>query len=156
MAMPVILDVKTKSGKITRIKLPVEIWQRNVDWSFKHNSTEEIESITIDPDHVFPDVNEANNTWTSDKGTIEKDIILDDYLGTYINKYARMKLVLTEKFNNLNVEIKDSDYPKFSVELIEKDTFKSEEAGLKIEFKEGKKEFVLTFSDGQKVLFTKE
>ncbi len=156
MAMPVILDVKTKTGKITRIKLPVEIWQRNVDWSFKHNSTEEIESITIDPDHVFPDVNENNNTWTSDKGVIEKDIILDDYLGTYTNKYARMKLVLTEKFNAIHVEIKDSDYPKFSVELIEKDTFKSEQAGIKIEFKEGKKEFILTFSDGQKVLFTKE
>jgi hypothetical protein len=156
MAMPVILDVKTKSGKVTRIKLPVEIWQRNLDWSFKHNSTEEIESITIDPDHAFPDVNESNNTWTSDKGLIEKDIILDDYLGTYINKYARMKLVLTEKFNNINVEIKDADYPKFQVELIEKDTFKSEQAGIKIEFKEGKKEFILTFSDGQKVLFTKE
>jgi hypothetical protein len=42
------------------------------------------------------------------------------------------------------------------VELIEKDTFKSEQAGIKIEFKESKKEFILTFSDGQKVLFTKE
>jgi hypothetical protein len=156
MAMPVILDVKTKSGKVTRIKLPVEIWQRNVDWSFKHNSTEEIESITIDPDHVFPDVNESNNIWNVDKGLIGKDIILDDYLGAYINKYARMKLVLTEKFNNLNVEIKDADYPKFQVELIEKDTFKSEQAGIKIEFKESKKEFILTFSDGQKVLFIKE
>jgi hypothetical protein len=156
MAMPVILDVKTKSGKVTRIKLPVEIWQRNVDWSFKHNSTEEIESITIDPDHVFPDVNESNNIWNVDKGLIGKDIILDDYLGAYINKYTRMKLVLTEKFNNLNVEIKDADYPKFQVELIEKDTFKSEQAGIKIEFKESKKEFILTFSDGQKVLFIKE
>ena len=67
MAMPVIMDIKTKSGKITRIKLPVEIWQKNVDWTFKHNSTEEIESIVIDPDHVFPDCNEGNNTWKSAK-----------------------------------------------------------------------------------------
>jgi hypothetical protein len=28
MAMPVSLDVKTKSGKITRVKLPVEVWQK--------------------------------------------------------------------------------------------------------------------------------
>jgi hypothetical protein len=67
MAMPVVLDVKTKSGKVTRVKLPVEIWQRNVDWTFKHNSTEEIESVTLDPDHVFPDCNESNNSWKSAK-----------------------------------------------------------------------------------------
>jgi hypothetical protein len=63
MAMPVIMDIKTTSGKVTRLKLPVEIWQRNVNWTFKHNSTEEIESIILDPDHVFPDCNESNNSW---------------------------------------------------------------------------------------------
>ncbi len=67
MAMPVIMDIKTKSGKVTRLKLPVEIWQKNVDWTFKHNSTEEIESVVIDPDHVLPDCNENNNTWKSVK-----------------------------------------------------------------------------------------
>jgi len=67
MVMPVILDIKTKSGKITRIKLPVEIWQKNKDWTFKHNSTEAIESVVVDPDHVFPDCNESNNTWRSTK-----------------------------------------------------------------------------------------
>ena len=67
MAMPVIMDIKTKSGKVTRLKLPVEIWQKNVDWTFKHNSTEEIESIVLDPDHVFPDSNESNNTWKAAK-----------------------------------------------------------------------------------------
>jgi hypothetical protein len=41
-----LLDVKTKSGKVERVKLPVEIWQKNTEWSFKHDSTEEIESIT--------------------------------------------------------------------------------------------------------------
>ena len=86
MAMPVTLEVKTKSGAISRVKLPVEIWQRNTDWSFKHNSTEEIESITIDPDHVLPDSNDSNNIWTAAKGIIEKDIVLDGYLGTYSNK----------------------------------------------------------------------
>jgi hypothetical protein len=67
MAMPIILDVKTKSGKVTRVKLPVEIWQRNKEWTFKHNSTEEIESVVLDPDHVFPDCNESNNSWKSTK-----------------------------------------------------------------------------------------
>jgi aminopeptidase N len=67
MVMPAVMDIKTKSGNVTRIKLPVEIWQRNVDWTFKHNSTEEIESIILDPDHVFPDSNESNNTWNAVK-----------------------------------------------------------------------------------------
>ncbi|MES2109241.1 MAG: M1 family metallopeptidase [Bacteroidota bacterium] len=61
--MPVILEVKTVSGKIDRIKLPVEVWQRNKFFRVKYNSTEAIESVTYDPDHVFPDVNEANNVW---------------------------------------------------------------------------------------------
>jgi hypothetical protein len=65
MVMPVIMDIKTKSGKVTRIKLPVEIWQKNVDWTFKHNSIEEIESVIIDPDHVFPDSTVSNNIWKS-------------------------------------------------------------------------------------------
>jgi hypothetical protein len=67
MVMPVIMDIKTKSGKVTRVKLPVEIWQKNKDWTFKYNSTEEIESIILDPVHVFPDCNESNNTWKSAK-----------------------------------------------------------------------------------------
>ena len=64
MAMPVILEIKTQSGKTDRVKLPVEIWMRNVSWTFKYPSTEEIESVTYDPDKVLPDSNPANNVWT--------------------------------------------------------------------------------------------
>ncbi|WP_109608102.1 M1 family metallopeptidase [Mucilaginibacter oryzae] len=63
MAMPVILEVKTTSGKTDRIKLPVEIWERNATWTFKYPSTEEIESVTYDPDKVLPDYNSDNNVW---------------------------------------------------------------------------------------------
>ncbi len=63
MAMPVILEIKTKSGKTSRVKLPAEIWERNVYWTFKYPSTEEIESVTYDPDKVLPDFNPANNVW---------------------------------------------------------------------------------------------
>lgn len=67
MAMPVILEIKTKSGKTDRIKLPVEIWERNVSWTFKYPSTEEIESVTYDPDKVLPDYNPSNNMWKASK-----------------------------------------------------------------------------------------
>lgn len=63
MAMPVILEIKTVSGKTDRVKLPVEIWERNSTWSFIYPCTEEIESVTYDPDHVFPDINPDNNVW---------------------------------------------------------------------------------------------
>jgi hypothetical protein len=63
MAMPVILDIKTKSGKVNRLKLPVEVWERNARFTFNYPSTEEIVSIVSDPDKVFPDSNPANNTW---------------------------------------------------------------------------------------------
>lgn len=67
MAMPVILQIKTKSGKSNMVKLPVEVWQRNKTWTFKYPSTEEIESVTYDPDHQLPDYEPANNTWTAAK-----------------------------------------------------------------------------------------
>ena len=154
MCMPVILEVKTKSGKVNRVKLPVEIWQRNVDWTFKYDSTEEIESITLDPDHVFPDSNESNNSWTSATGIIEKDVVLDGYLGTFANKYNAIKIVFSKKMGIINVEI--TDYPKFKVEPIAKDTFESKEAGLKFEFYETKNGFNMILSDGQKIPFTRE
>jgi hypothetical protein len=63
MPMPVILEIKTKSGQVNRIKLPVEIWVRNKEWTFIYPSTEALESVVIDPDKVMPDSNSANNTW---------------------------------------------------------------------------------------------
>jgi aminopeptidase N len=63
MPMPVILEIKTKSGQVNRIKLPVEIWVRNKVWTFVYPSTEALESVVIDPDKVMPDSNSANNTW---------------------------------------------------------------------------------------------
>ncbi|MFV5693581.1 M1 family metallopeptidase [Flavobacterium sp. LT1R49] len=154
MAMPVILDIKTKSGNVTRVKLPVEVWQKNVEWSFKHNSTEEIESITIDPDHVLPDSNDSNNIWTSANGMVDVDIVLDEYLGTYSNKNSPIKIVFSEKNSILNVAI--TDYPKFTVERIAKDTFESKQAGITFKFNETKIGLDMILTNGQKIPFTKE
>jgi aminopeptidase N len=67
MPMPVILEIKTKSGKVSRLKLPVEVWQRNKQWTFVYPSVEEIVSVVSDPDKVLPDSNSANNSWPSAK-----------------------------------------------------------------------------------------
>jgi hypothetical protein len=63
MAMPTPLEIKFKSGKVERIKLPVEIWERNNSFVVKYASTEEIESVTYDPDKTMPDFNPDNNVW---------------------------------------------------------------------------------------------
>ncbi len=65
MVMPVEIEVKESNGKTGRVKLPVEIWQRGGLWTFKYNSTSKIDSVIIDPDGMLPDVNPANNIWTS-------------------------------------------------------------------------------------------
>jgi len=67
MAMPIILEIKTKTGKVSRLKLPVEVWERNSRFTFNYPSTEEIVSIVSDPDKVFPDSNPVNNTWPTAK-----------------------------------------------------------------------------------------
>ena len=65
MPMPVTLEIKTKSGKTDRVKFPVEIWERNREWTFKYPSTETIESVNCDPDNVLPDIDHSNNIWKS-------------------------------------------------------------------------------------------
>lgn len=64
LPMPVTLEIKEPGGKITRMKLPVEIWQRGGSWKVLHNSTGKIESVTIDPDKRLPDMDGSNNVWS--------------------------------------------------------------------------------------------
>jgi hypothetical protein len=64
MAMPVVLDIKTVSGKTTRVNFTAEVWERNLSWSFRFPSTEAIQSVTYNPDSTLPDYNPSNNVWT--------------------------------------------------------------------------------------------
>ncbi|MBK0368591.1 M1 family metallopeptidase [Flavobacterium agrisoli] len=156
MVMPIVIEVKTKSGKTSRAKLPVEVWQRNKEWSFKYDSNEEIESITIDPDHVFPDYNDANNIWKAASGKIEKDLILDAYLGTYSNTQSPMKVVFTESNSTLKADI--TNYPSFFVTPVKEkpNTFESKRAGVTFEFDTQKNTMNMLLGDGQKIPFTKQ
>ncbi|MBW7891036.1 MAG: M1 family metallopeptidase, partial [Chitinophagaceae bacterium] len=63
MAMPVVIEYTTVGGKSGRIKLPIEVWQNNSEWIVKINSGEALNKVVIDPDHVFPDVDDSNNVW---------------------------------------------------------------------------------------------
>ncbi|NQD70135.1 M1 family metallopeptidase [Sphingobacterium shayense] len=63
LALPVVIEATTESGKKIRKKLPVEVWQRNKSWRFKLESIEKLSKVVIDPDNVYPDINSDNNIW---------------------------------------------------------------------------------------------
>ena len=63
--MPVEIEITTVSGNKILKKLPVEIWKRNVEWSFMVDVSEEIKSVVIDPDKKYPDINSENNVWSA-------------------------------------------------------------------------------------------
>jgi hypothetical protein len=63
MAMPAVVEVELVSGAKERFNFPVEIWQRGYSWTFRTSTNLPIKSVTIDPDHVFPDINGKNNVW---------------------------------------------------------------------------------------------
>ncbi|WP_316816269.1 M1 family metallopeptidase [Pedobacter nyackensis] len=64
MPMPIILEVKTKSGKTEIVKVPVDVWMRNKVWTVYYPTSEEVVSVVLDPNHVLPDVNDGNNSWS--------------------------------------------------------------------------------------------
>ena len=64
MALPVTLLIKEENGKTATIQLPVEIWQRGGFWTFHYKSTSKIISATVDPDHLLPDINPENNSFS--------------------------------------------------------------------------------------------
>lgn len=63
LPLPVVVEATLESGKKVRKKLPVDIWQRDVVWTFKIDTEEELIKVQIDPEHVYPDINPNNNTW---------------------------------------------------------------------------------------------
>lgn len=66
MPMPIILQVKTKSGKTEMINVPVDVWMKNTSWLVRFKTTEEITEVVLDPEKVLPDGNPDNNRWTAE------------------------------------------------------------------------------------------
>lgn len=67
MAMPVVISYVTISGKSGNIKLPVEVWQNAISIKVKIPVDEELSTVEIDPEHVFPDYYSENNVWGAKK-----------------------------------------------------------------------------------------
>ena len=65
MVLPVPLRIEEENGKTDSLTLPAEIWQRGGTWTFHYPSTSTIKRVIIDPDHDYPDINPANNTFNA-------------------------------------------------------------------------------------------
>jgi len=65
MPMPIILGIKTKSGKTDVVKIAADVWMKNISWTVTYPTTEEIVEVVLDPQQVLPDSNSANNKWTN-------------------------------------------------------------------------------------------
>lgn len=64
MALPVTVEIVEEGGKTGLVKLSAEIWQRGGEWTFLYPSTGKIKIVTIDPEHVLPDINPNNNYYS--------------------------------------------------------------------------------------------
>lgn len=142
LPMPVYVEVKTASGKVSRLQLPVEIWKRNTYWSFKVPSTEELVAVVLDPDHVLPDVDSNNNVWTLKENgiTVTKDY--SSIAGHYSSDLIPLKIELIEEDGVLMLNAEGQQ----TLPLQDKDNglFTFEQAELSLQFTEDKQGFVLT------------
>ncbi|HWB90746.1 MAG TPA: M1 family metallopeptidase, partial [Puia sp.] len=66
MALPVTLELVWKDGTKQRIALPVETWLQSGTRTLHFPATQPLVAATLDPDHVLPDANRANNTWKAE------------------------------------------------------------------------------------------
>jgi hypothetical protein len=142
MAMPVQLEIQLKSGKTARVDLPVEVWQRNKSWTFRYPSTEAIARITLDPNHVFPDYNAANNSWILGKNALAEDLILTPYTGVFSSSQMRVKLTFFESNNQLMLQFTGQE--PFALEPAGTDKFVFGAAGVTFQFSPDKATVIYT------------
>lgn len=61
--MPVVLRISYTDGSAEKVRLPVEIWQRNDVWDYLLHTDKTVEKVLFDPEKLVPDVNESNDVW---------------------------------------------------------------------------------------------
>jgi hypothetical protein len=152
LPMPVDLQIKFKDGTVQDMKLPVEIWKRNTEWTFEVPTTKEVTSVQINPDGSIPDANPSNNLIKMNAGNTEK-IKLSDYTGKFGSAQIPVKLELREEANRLVAQ--GAGQSPFSLEYEGNNTFSFAMAEIELVFAKDKKSFTLK-QGGQNFVFTKE
>jgi len=63
LVLPTPVEVLFTDGTKQRVTLPVETWMSKTTYTWTLQNKTSIASVTIDPDHMLPDDNRANNAW---------------------------------------------------------------------------------------------
>lgn len=153
LPMPTTIQLKFKDGTDQVVKLPVEIWKRNTEWTFKLDSTKEIAEVKLDPKSEIPDVNPKNNSWSSADAKVVEKINVKDFTGTFGSKDLPVKLKFIEKNNQLFGQA--TGQPEFALEYTGNNTFTFEQAQISMTFSQDKK--TISFNQGgREFKFAKE
>jgi hypothetical protein len=64
LVMPATLEVVYADGSKQDIRVPVETWMEHRTYDIRVDGDKAVKSATIDPNHVIPDVDRSNNTFT--------------------------------------------------------------------------------------------
>ncbi len=67
--MPVDLELLMDDGSTQRLKLPVEIWYHGDRFTAVVPGPRKVNSVTVDPEGLYPDVHRDNNRWPAAVGT---------------------------------------------------------------------------------------
>ncbi|UFH31083.1 M1 family metallopeptidase [Chryseobacterium sp. C-71] len=153
LPMPTTVQLKFKDGTDKIVKLPVEIWKRNTEWTFKVDSTKEIAEVKLDPKSEIPDVNPKNNTWSSADAKMVEKINVKDFTGTYGSKELNLKLTFKEKDNQLFGQA--AGQQEFPLEYVGNSTFTFDQAQISMVYSKDKKTIAFT-QGGREFKFVKE
>ena len=157
MPMPIILQVKMKSGKTEMVKVPVDVWMKNTSWIVRFPTTEPIIEVTLDPEKVLPDGNPDNDTWTADgnsSATATPPANLDAFIGDYANAEAPIAITIGRVETGLTVKL-GAQPAALPLKFVKGTTFRYEQGDLEFTFYAAKKELVLV-AQGQEIAFKKK
>ncbi|MBW8361434.1 MAG: M1 family metallopeptidase [Kaistella sp.] len=154
LPMPVDLEVKYKDGTSQNIKLPVEIWKRNTEWTFEAPTTKEIVSVKLDPKGTLPDADLSNNTVKmGDAATAEK-VNLQEFTGVFSSpKIPGLKFTVKVEDGKLMAQATGQQF--FPLEYEGDGKFSFAMAGIDMQFGKDRKSFDIT-QGGQTINFIKE
>jgi hypothetical protein len=156
MPMPIILQVKLKSGKTEIVKVPVDVWMKNTSWLVRFPTTEQIVEVNLDPEKVLPDGNPDNNKWAADgaaPSSATPPANLDAFTGEYATAEAPIAITIAKAETGLTVKL--GAQPAMPLKFVKGTTFVFEQADLEFTFNAASKEMVLV-AQGQEIVFKKK
>lgn len=143
LPMPTTVQLTFKDGTKQEVKLPVEVWKKNAEWTFHVPTNKEISTIKLDPTGAYPDADLSNNSFTvgGAEDLAQSRINVNEFVGTFTNSQVGMDIEVKVENNHLVAQA--TNQPAFPIMHAGGRTFGFEEAGIEFEYAEDLKSFIL-------------